>query len=215
MDGTITDTMRLQPLLIKTVLLKNKLSFRETQHRMSSIYYHNKFTWFKPQTPILFAKVFDISPFKMFFLLPILVFQYWRALRTERIFKESEPALKELKEHGYIVGLATNGTDFEVGIKIPSIVNLFDLKVTSSDVTHKKPNPEMILKGMKKAGVKPEETLYVGDTLVDFLASKNANTEFALVTTGTFGPDVVAVGSEKPKHIFTNVTAVKDFVLNS
>ena len=217
MDGTITDTMRLQPQLIRTILLKDKLPFRETQKKMSSIYYHNKFTWFKPKTPILFAKVFGISPFRMFFYVPILVLQYWRALQTERIFKDSEPSLKELKEHGCIVGLATNGTDFEVGIKIPSLVkkDLFDLKITSSDVTHKKPNPEMILKGIQKAGVKAEETLYVGDTLVDFLASKNAGTEFALVTTGTFGPDVVAIGSEKPKHIFANITQVKNFVLQS
>ena len=215
MDGTLTDTMRLQPFIIKTVLLKNSISFRQTQHLMASIYYHNKFTWFKPKTPILFAKVFKISLFRMMFYSPLIILQYWRALRKERLFKDSETILKSLKEKGFIVGLATNGTDFEVGLKIPSIVNLFDLKVTSSDVTHKKPNPEMILKGMQKAGTRPEETLYVGDTLVDFLASKNAQTNFALLTTGTFGGDVVAVGSEKPDHIFSNLKELENFIIKS
>lgn len=215
MDGTITDTMRLQPFILRSILLNNKISFRETQRKMASIYYHNHFTWFKPKTPILFSKVFNISLFRMIFFLPILVFQYWRALRTERIFKDSEPTLSLLHEKGYKIGLATNGTDFEVSLKIPSIINLFDLRVTSSDVTHKKPNPEMILKGIKKAGVKAEETLYVGDTLVDFLASKNAKTQFALVTTGTFGPDVVAIGKEKPQNIFANLADLTKFVLGS
>ena len=215
MDGTLTDTMRLQPFIIKSILMKNSISFRQTQHLMASIYYHNNFTWFKIKTPILFAKVFKISIFRMIFYSPIIILQYWRALQKERIFKDSELVLKNLKKKGYIVGLATNGKDFEVGIKIPSIIKLFDLKVTSSDVSHKKPNPEMILKGMLKASAKPEETLYVGDTLVDFLASKNAGTQFALVTTGTFGGDVVAVGREKPNHIFSNLTELEKFITQS
>lgn len=217
MDGTITDTMRLQPFLIKTIILRNSLSFRETQRKMASIYYHNHFTWFKPKTPILFAKVFNISVFRMLFLSPMLVLQYWRALRQERLFKDSSSVLKSLKEKGYIIGLATNGTGFEVSLKIPSLLkqNIFALKVTSSDVTHKKPDPEMILKGLKKAGVQPHETLYVGDTLVDFLASQNAGTEFALVTTGTFGSDVVAIGEKKPSHIFNDLTSLEDYIIKS
>lgn len=216
MDGTLTDTMRLQPYLINTILLNKQISFRETQKRMASIYYYNKFTWFKPKTPILFAKVFGISVFRMFFYLPILIFQYWRALKQERLFKDSYDIIESLKEKNLIVGLATNGTDFEVNIKIPSLLkkNFFDLKVTSSDVSHKKPNPEMILKGMQKAGIGPSETLYVGDTIVDFLASKNAKTSFALVTTGTFGPDVVTIGNEKPQLIFENLTDLKEYILS-
>ena len=68
---------------------------------------------------------------------------------------------------------------------------------------------------MKKAKAKPEETLYVGDTLVDFLASKNAKTQFALVTTGTFGPSVVAIENEKPQNIFQNLTELEKFVLQT
>ena len=215
MDGTITDTMRLQPFILRSILLKNKFSFRETQRKMASIYYYNHFTWFKPKTPILFSKVFGISIFRMIFLFPILVLQYCLALRIERVFKDSESSLKLLREKGYIVGLATNGTNFEVSLKIPSLLNLFNLRVTSSDVTHKKPNPEMILKGIKKAGVKAEETLYVGDTLVDFLASKNAFCQFGLVTTGSFGSDVVTIGKEKPQNIFHNLTDLTKFILRS
>ena len=94
MDGTITDTMRLQPFILRSILLKNKFSFRETQRKMASIYYYNHFTWFKPKTPILFSKVFGISIFRMIFFLPILVLQYWRALRIERVFKDSESSQK-------------------------------------------------------------------------------------------------------------------------
>jgi HAD superfamily hydrolase (TIGR01509 family) len=216
MDGTLTDTMRLQPYLIKNILLsKSTISFIDVQKKMASIYYRNKFTWFKPKTPILFAKVFKISVFRMFLFTPILILQYWRALQKERLFNDCEVVLKILKDKKYLIGLATNGTDFEVEIKIPSIVNFFDFKITSSDVTHKKPNPEMILKGINKAGVQPNETLYVGDTVVDFLASKNAKTHFALMTTGTFGPEVVNIGKEKPSHVFSNLQELKNFILQN
>ena len=215
MDGTITDTMRLQPWLIKHVLLKNSksMSFREVQRKMASIYYRNNFSWFRPKTPIFFSQVFKISIFRMFFLTPIMILLYWRALQQERIFKETEEVIKSLKNNNIIVGLATNGTDFEVKVKIPSITHLFEIKVTSSDVTKKKPNPEMILTGIKKANVKPDETLYVGDTIVDFLASTNAKTDFALMSTGTFGPDAVKISTNKPKNIFNNLKELENYIL--
>ena len=143
----------------------------------------------------------------------MMVFHYWRALKQERIFKETEEVVENLKKNGILVGLATNGTYFEVKIKIPSIVPLFKILITSSDVTKKKPNPEMILKGIEKAKVKPEETIYIGDTIVDFLASTNAKTDFALMTTGTFGPNVVAIGKKKPKNVFHNLKELENYIL--
>ena len=216
MDGTITDTMRLQPLIIKTILLKNNKSytFKEVQKKMASIYYHNNFTWFKAKTPILFSKVFKISIFRMIMYTPIMIFTYWRALKVERIFSETEKVITNLKAQNILVGLATNGTDFEVNLKIPSIISLFEIRITASDVTKKKPNPEMILKGIKKANVLPEETCYVGDTIVDYLASLNAKTEFALMTTGTFGSDLVIAKGQKPKNIFQNLHELEQFIIS-
>jgi phosphoglycolate phosphatase len=40
---------------------------------------------------------------------------------------------------------------------------------------HKKPNPKVVLEICEDINVKPEETIYVGDTDVDILVAKNAN----------------------------------------
>jgi phosphoglycolate phosphatase len=40
---------------------------------------------------------------------------------------------------------------------------------------HKKPNPKVVLEICESIDVKPEETIYVGDTDVDILVAKNAN----------------------------------------
>ena len=71
----------------------------------------------------------------------------------------------------------------------------------------------MIIKGMKKAKSNPNNTLYVGDTLVDMKAAKNARCDFALMTTGTFGPNVVKIGNKKPRLIFESIQELKNYLL--
>lgn len=222
MDGTLTDTMRLQPYLVQEYLLtdsqKKLIEFKDVQERLAVIYYLNKFSWFKIRSFPLFVRQFQLSYYKLFFTIPIIILQYIRAIRSkERIFKDVKESLIKLKETGYIIGLVTNGKDFEVDIKVKSIKSIFDLIVTASDVVKKKPNPEMILKGIQKAGIKssPKTTLYVGDTLVDMKAAKNAKTSFCLMTTGTFGPNVVKIGNNKPQFVFDRISELVEWLLTS
>ena len=210
MDGTLTDTMRLQPYLIQKYLVGRKtgsvLSFSQVQRRMAVIYYLNHFTWFKVRSVPLFLRQFEVSLVRFLFNAPIVVLQYLRAIRAkERTFFGTADMLRVLKNRGYILGLATNGRKFEVNRKIKSLLNLFDFVITSSDVRKKKPSPEMLLKAMKLAKSRPEESVFVGDTLVDMLAARNAGMHFLLVTTGTFGPSVVRIGSERPKSVIKSI----------
>lgn len=222
MDGTLTDTMRLQPYLVQKYLLtasqRKTINFQDVQERLAVIYYLNKFTWFKIRSFPLFVRQFQLSYFKLFFTVPIVITQYIRAIRSkERIFKDVKESLIKLKDSGYKIGLVTNGKDYEVDIKVKSIKSLFDLKVTASDVVRKKPYPEMIYKGIQKAGPKsnPNTTLYVGDTLVDMKAAKNAKTPFCLMTTGTFGPNVVRIGNDKPQLVFNRISELVEWLLTS
>jgi len=216
MDGTLTNTMRLQPYLVWKYLVNKKISFEEVQKRMAVIYYLNKFSWFRLRTIQLFCQQFSVNYFKMIFFSPFLGFHYLRAiLGQERLFPDVKKKLLELKEHGFVIGLVTNGMDFEVRIKIPSIKNLFDIKITASDVLKKKPNPEMILKAIEKAKSNPKQTLYVGDTLVDMLSSANAGCNFALMTTGTFGSSIVKIGNMKPSYVFNSITELVDLLIRT
>ena len=95
--------------------------------------------------------------------------------------------LKELKELGYNLGIVTAcpkaavikdlkeaGIDFE----------FFKIIVSAEDTENHKPNPEPILHACDLFNVKPENAIYVGDSLFDYKSAKSANTVFVAVLTG-------------------------------
>jgi len=215
MDGTLVDTMRLQPYLVQKYLVGGRLSFSEVQERMAVIYYLNRYTWFRPKTLPLFIRQFHFSYLRFIIVAPLIVSLYVGFfLKGERVFPGVKKSLIRLKRGGFRLGLVTNGTKFETKLKARSILECFDFIVTSSEASKKKPHPEMILKGIGKAGSTPEETLYVGDTIVDMKAAKRAGTRFALVTTGTFGPSVVRIGDQRPELTFRSIRELADWILS-
>lgn len=73
--------------------------------------------------------------------------------------------LKELKKRGYIVGAITNGVSSLQNIKLDTagIRDLFDVVVVSGDIGIYKPDRRIFDEAIKRAGVKNEESLFVGD----------------------------------------------------
>ncbi len=62
---------------------------------------------------------------------------------------------------------------------------MVDLIVGAEDVQIEKPNPEGLLLAVEQLGIRKEEVLYVGDSLVDAQTAQNAGISFAGVLTGT------------------------------
>lgn len=60
----------------------------------------------------------------------------------------------------------------------------FDHVITPEDVVHTKPDPEGILKALKRFGVKKAEALMVGDAATDVKAGQNAGVKTVGVTHG-------------------------------
>lgn len=73
--------------------------------------------------------------------------------------------LKTLKEKGYIVGAITNGVSSLQNIKLDTagIRELFDVVVVSGDIGIYKPDRRIFDEAVRRAGVKNEEALFVGD----------------------------------------------------
>ena len=73
--------------------------------------------------------------------------------------------LKTLKERGYIVGAITNGVSSLQNIKLDTagIRDLFDVVVVSGDIGIYKPDRRIFDEAIRRAGVKNEEALFVGD----------------------------------------------------
>lgn len=73
--------------------------------------------------------------------------------------------LKEIKRRGYILGAITNGVSSLQNMKLDTagIRDLFDVVVVSGDIGIYKPDRRIFDEAIKRAGVKNEESLFVGD----------------------------------------------------
>ncbi|AEH25525.1 TIGR02253 family HAD-type hydrolase [Pyrococcus yayanosii] len=82
-----------------------------------------------------------------------------------RLYPEAIDVLKELREKGYHVGLITDSDNdyLRAHLEALGIAGLFDSITTSEDAGFFKPHPRIFELALKKAGVKGEEALYVGD----------------------------------------------------
>ena len=58
------------------------------------------------------------------------------------------------------------------------------MRVTASDVSASKPNPDIILAALEKAGVSPDEAIMIGDTKYDVMAAHRAGVPCTLVLAG-------------------------------
>ncbi|MGR3179384.1 MAG: HAD family hydrolase [Candidatus Anammoxibacter sp.] len=70
---------------------------------------------------------------------------------------------------------------------------------------HRKPDPRVLDKSLEVLGLEPEQVLYVGDSMFDYEAAKNAGLHFVAVETGYYKEkDFIGNGLEK-KNIIASV----------
>ncbi|MDD4983253.1 MAG: HAD-IIIA family hydrolase [Candidatus ainarchaeum sp.] len=91
------------------------------------------------------------------------------------ITKSTINAIKKLKRDGYILVIITSSSRKKLNILLSKeIEKNLDLIVGSEDYKKGKPNPESLLKLMKKYKIKKSECVYIGDNIVDIYFAKNA-----------------------------------------
>lgn len=98
-------------------------------------------------------------------------------------FEGVSKMLKQLYDADIKMGIVTSRTKAEVegDEYLMKMMPIFPYTITSSDTSKHKPDPEPALKFLEKAGAKPEECLYVGDTIFDCKCSQGAGIKFALI----------------------------------
>ncbi len=92
--------------------------------------------------------------------------------------------LMELKSMGLKIGVVSNAGKGSIKRDLKDEYDLFDIVIGEEDVKEKKPSPEGIIKALTALKIKPEQAIYIGDTEVDLLASKEAKIDFYSVRTG-------------------------------
>ena len=106
--------------------------------------------------------------------------------------KLRENNIKVCLNTGYSRDMAENILEY-VDIKL---VRDIDDLVASSEVTSGRPAPYMLEKLMKKHNILPNETIKVGDTIVDIFEGKNAKTKYQIsVLSGADSRETLETGN--------------------
>lgn len=121
--------------------------------------------------------------------------------------------LRELKRRGVrcilVTGSAQRTTLDRLDRDFPGVFAVRD-RITALDVTHGKPDPEPYLKGLEKAGTRPEETIVIENAPLGVHAGKAAGLFTVAVTTGPIPRE--AFVSEKADAIFPSMPGFADFL---
>lgn len=110
------------------------------------------------------------------------------------LFSGVEELLKALRKNGLALGIVTSQTyeEFAHGFAPFGVSGYFQVIVRAEDTEEHKPAPAPLLKYMELSGARPEEVLYVGDSVYDSRCAEAAGVDFALALWGTHDPAIPA-----------------------
>ncbi len=133
---------------------------------------------------------------------------------TPTLFPGAQEVLDHCRKEKIAMGLVTSSekTFVKNALQVLQIAHYFDAVVTANDVSHLKPHPEPVLQALDTLKARADQTLFVGDYVVDVQAGKAAGT-----STGLFYTDVHSrfhryehVASSFPDFIFSNYPELLD-----
>jgi HAD superfamily hydrolase (TIGR01549 family) len=91
--------------------------------------------------------------------------------------------LRRLRANGVRLGLVTASTRgvVEPSLERLNMTGLFEVAWFADDVARTKPDPEALVRALAQLGVDAADTIYVGDTTVDYEMASAAGAPFAAV----------------------------------
>ena len=95
--------------------------------------------------------------------------------------------LHDLKSRGYLLAIASNRpTRFtQIILKVLNVTALFDMVLCADKLENPKPAPDILIKILEKFDLTTDQSLYVGDMIVDIQTGKSANVATVGVLTGS------------------------------
>lgn len=129
------------------------------------------------------------------------------------IFPGVIEGLTNLKEHGYILAIATSKYLKSANnlLSAAELLNYFDLIVGADLVKQAKPHPEMGLFVIEKLQLDPKNSFMIGDTTHDLLMAKDAGLRGIGVTYGIH--DKSKLETAEPELISDNFNNVIQYIL--
>ncbi len=111
-----------------------------------------------------------------------------KAAQEVMLYPGAVETLQELRRRSLKIGIVTNngraGTDLT--LKRYQLESFFDAVVTRDDCEEMKPNAAPVRKVLVEMDVRPEESILVGDGVMDIMAAREAGLASVAVATGPF-----------------------------
>ena len=120
---------------------------------------------------------------------------YWTRLRP---LPGAAELLRECRRRGLAVVLASSAGEDEFGAMRAAldVEDAIDEATFSRDVESSKPAPDLVQLALAKVGVRPEEAVFIGDTVWDVQACRKAGVPcIGLLSGGISGDELSAAGA--------------------
>lgn len=104
-----------------------------------------------------------------------------------KLFDGIKHTIDALSKASFHLGIVTSKdtSELEKGFYGSGVENYFKTIVCFNDTRLHKPHPEPILTYLKRTGAKPENTIYIGDTIYDKTCAEKSGVKFALAGWGS------------------------------
>ncbi len=134
----------------------------------------------------------------------------------ERIFGDVLDVLKDGSRLGIPTGLVTSKNREELANTLPrlGISDCVNFTVTADDILHPKPAPDGLLLSLRHFAVPAErvpDAFYIGDTIHDMRAARDAGVQGVGVTWGAAGRSRMAL--EAPPHMVDTALELRKLLL--
>ena len=112
---------------------------------------------------------------------------------SAELYEYTVPLLKKIKASGAKTAIVTTKAKYRIEeiLERFGISFLIDVIVGSDIVTNPKPHPESVFAALSETGFSAENTVYIGDSVVDARAAAAGQVDFIGVLTGTTNRDIL------------------------
>ncbi|MBQ7097304.1 MAG: HAD-IA family hydrolase [Clostridia bacterium] len=127
-------------------------------------------------------------------------------------FPSVHKLLDELKKKGFHLAIASSSSADKVKVSLESAripQDIFDIIITGSDVSEKKPSPEIYFLAMDELDADPEECIIIEDAL-NGIRSAKASGAFCFAVTSSFSKE--ALENESPDFIAQDIIELLDIL---
>lgn len=124
------------------------------------------------------------------------------------LYEGMEDVLKGFQAHNVLQAVVSAKTkqQYQIDVVEKGLDQYMFTAILADDTQQHKPDPQPLLECLKRLQLQPEEVIYIGDALSDYLAAKNAHIDFGYAMWGSVSSEGIidpAYTFEKPLDVLT------------